>query len=91
MLNPKTLLDLIRHFIVFEASKKEDRQTGIITMETVKKLASYHQYYAVNLAVKSTLRAAGTSGIAEDPKAYGLPTVTSQPKGDRKGGVVWHI
>ncbi|MDT8379620.1 MAG: type I restriction endonuclease subunit R [Desulfotignum sp.] len=90
MLNPKTLLDLIRHFIVFEASKKEDRQTGIITLETVKKLASYHQYYAVNLAVKSTLRASGTSGIAEDPKAYGLPTVTSQPKGDRKGGVVWH-
>jgi type I restriction enzyme, R subunit len=90
MLNPKTLLDLIRHFIVFEASKKEDRQTGIITLETVKKLASYHQYYAVNLAVKSTLRAAGTPGIAEDPKAYGLATVDSQPEGDRKGGVVWH-
>ncbi len=93
MLNPKTLLDLIRHFIVFEASKKEDRETGIITMETVKKLASYHQYYAVNLAVESTLRAAGTPetpGTAEDPKAYGLATVTSQPKGDRKGGVVWH-
>jgi type I restriction enzyme, R subunit len=93
MLHKKTLLDLIRHFIVFEASKKEDRQTGIISMETVKKLASYHQYYAVNLAVKSTLRAAGspeTPGTAEDPKAYGLPTVDSQPKGDRKGGVVWH-
>ena len=93
MLNPKTLLDLIRHFIVFEASKKEDRQTSIITMETVKKLASYHQYYAVNLAVKSTLRAAGspeTPGTAEDPKAYGLAAVTSQPEGDRKGGVVWH-
>jgi type I restriction enzyme, R subunit len=93
MLNPKTLLDLIRHFIVFEASKKEDRQTGIITLETVKKLASYHQYYAVNLAVESTLRAAGspeTPGISEDPEAYGLPTVDSQPKGDRKGGVVWH-
>jgi type I restriction enzyme, R subunit len=90
MLNPKTLLDLIRHFIVFEASKKEDRQTGIVSMVTVKKLASYHQYYAVNLAVKSTLRAAGSPGIAEDPEAYGLPTVYSQPKGDRKGGVVWH-
>ncbi|MCF8087825.1 MAG: type I restriction endonuclease subunit R [Desulfotignum sp.] len=93
MLNPKTLLDLIRHFIVFEASKKEDRQTGIITLETVKKLASYHQYYAVNLAVESTLRAAGspeTPGTAEDPEAYGLATVFSQPKGDRKGGVVWH-
>jgi type I restriction enzyme, R subunit len=61
MLNKQTLLDLIRHFIVFEKSKKEDKETGVITIETVKKLASYHQYYAVNLAVKSTIRASGHS------------------------------
>lgn len=59
MLNKKTLLDLIRHFIVFEKSKKEDKETGIITIQTTKKLASYHQYYAVNRAVESTLRASG--------------------------------
>jgi len=29
MLNKETLLDLIRHFIVFEKIKKEDAQTGI--------------------------------------------------------------
>ena len=59
MLNKKTLLDLVRHFIVFEKSKKEDRETGIITIQTVKKLAYYHQYYAVNRAVESTIRAVG--------------------------------
>jgi len=59
MLNKKTLLDLIRHFIVFEKSKKEDKATGITTVQTVKKMAAYHQYYAVNRAVESTLRASG--------------------------------
>jgi len=59
MLNKKTLLDLIRHFIVFEKTKKEDKKTGIITIQTVKKLACYHQYYAVNRTVESTLRASG--------------------------------
>lgn len=56
-----TLLDLIRHFVVFEKAKKEDKETGIITIQTVKKLAAYHQYYAVNRAVESTLRASGYS------------------------------
>ena len=62
MLNKQTLLDLIRHFIVFEKSKSEDANTGITTIQTVKKLAAYHQYYAVNKAVMSTIRAAGALG-----------------------------
>ncbi|WP_273225743.1 type I restriction endonuclease subunit R [Geosporobacter ferrireducens] len=99
MLNKETLLDLIRHFIVFEKSKKEDKETGIITIETVKKLAAYHQYYAVNRAVESTLRAAGylslssdddTDIVMESPESYGVLGVRQQPVGDRKGGVVWH-
>ena len=57
MLNKETLLDLIRHFIVFEKQKREDPETKITTITTVKKLAAYHQYYAVNRAVESTLRA----------------------------------
>lgn len=95
MLNPSTLLDLIRHFIVFEKSKKEDVD-GIVTVQTVKKIAAYHQYYAVNRAVASTRRACGFStkshySVArEDPGSYGLPGVKQQPAGDRKGGVVWH-
>ena len=62
MLNKKTLLDLIRHFLVFEKSKKEDLHTGITTISTVKKLASYHQYYAVNKAVQRTIEAASENG-----------------------------
>ena len=94
LLNPATLLDVVRHFTVFEKNKREDLRTGIVTIETVKKVAAYHQYYAVNKAVDSTLRAvdlqnAGLS-IKEDPAAYGLPSVQSQPRGDRKAGVVWH-
>ncbi|MDD2834344.1 MAG: type I restriction endonuclease subunit R, partial [Methylotenera sp.] len=91
MLNKSTLLDLIRHFIVFEKSSKEDTATGQISISTVKKLAAYHQYYAVNAAVISTLRAtAEASAVAQTPADYGLPDVRTQPKGDRKAGVVWH-
>ena len=98
MLNKETLIDLIRHFIVFEKSKKEDSETGITTISTVKKLAAYHQYYAVNRAVESTLRATGftvehetpLSMVMESPESYGVPGVKNQPIGDKKGGVVWH-
>lgn len=62
MLNPATLLDLIRNFIVFEKSQKEDAKTGITQIEIEKKLAAYHQYYAVNKAVKSSIIASGTNG-----------------------------
>ena len=62
MLNKETVLDLIRHFIVFEKSKKEDLKTGITTIETVKKIAAYHQYYAVNKAVESTKKASVEDG-----------------------------
>jgi len=62
MLNPKTLLDLVRNFIVYEKSKKEDNKTGIMTIETVKKLAAYHQYYAVNKAVERTIKASKPNG-----------------------------
>lgn len=98
MLNKKTLLDLVRHFVVFEKSKRVDPETGLTTISTVKKLAAYHQYYAVNRAVESTLRATGyvaqterpVSMVAEPSENYGLPGVRKQPIGDRKGGVVWH-
>lgn len=52
MLNKHTVLDLIRHFIVFEKSDSK----------TLKKVAAYHQYYAVNKAVGSTITASGRHG-----------------------------
>ncbi len=52
MLHKKTLLDLIRQFVVFEKSDTK----------TLKKVAAYHQYYAVNKAVKSTVIASSSNG-----------------------------
>jgi type I restriction enzyme R subunit len=62
MLKPATLLDLVRNFIVFEKTKKEDAKTGLIQIQTAKKIAAYHQYYAVNKAVQSTIQASGEKG-----------------------------
>jgi len=52
MLHKKTLIDLIRYFIVFEKTKEK----------TVKKIAAYHQYYAVNKAIQSTIKASSIIG-----------------------------
>jgi type I restriction enzyme R subunit len=95
MLNKETIVDIIRHFIVFEETKKIDIETQINTISTIKKLAAYHQYYAVNRAVESTIRATGytphtTTQVQESPESYGIVSVKKQEIGDRKAGVVWH-
>lgn len=85
LLNKNTLLDVIRHFIVFERTKEK----------TIKKIAAYHQYYAVNRAIESTIRASTLPDFegmmaAEPPPQYGLKSTEEQPFGDRRAGVVWH-
>jgi len=62
MLGKNILLDLIRHFIVFEKSKKEDAKTGLSSVVNIKKIAAYHQYFAVNKAIEETLRATSEQG-----------------------------
>jgi type I restriction enzyme R subunit len=62
MLRKKTMLDLIRHFVVYEKSKKEDAKTGAISITTIKKIAAYHQYFAVNKAIDSALIASSEKG-----------------------------
>src|SRR5690606_10234411 len=52
MLNKQTLLDLIRQFVVFEKSDTK----------MLKKVSAYHQYYAVNKAVESTVIASSETG-----------------------------
>src|SRR5690606_27738417 len=52
MLNKQTLLDLVRQFIVFEKSNAK----------TLKKVAAYHQYYAVNKVVETTVKASAQEG-----------------------------
>ncbi|MEG3973505.1 type I restriction endonuclease subunit R [Microcoleus sp. herbarium8] len=61
MLNKDTLLDLIRHFTVFEEIKTVNPKTEVVTLQTIKKLAAYHQYYAVNKAVESVIAATRTN------------------------------
>jgi type I restriction enzyme R subunit len=62
MLRPDVLIDLIRQFTVFEKAKREDPTTGQVQIETVKKIAAYHQYHAVNKAVVSTKDATSEQG-----------------------------
>ncbi len=42
--------------------KKKDRKDGLTQIVTEKKLAAYHQYYAVNKAVESSIKASGAGG-----------------------------
>lgn len=92
---PATLIDYIQSFVTYEKTQTEEKVTHIVKVETVKKIAAYHQYYAVNKAVEQTIRASGYSDsshlkLLEDPASYGLPAAADQPKGDHKAGVVWH-
>ncbi|RSK40408.1 type I restriction endonuclease subunit R [Mangrovimonas spongiae] len=57
MLNKKTLVELIRYCTVFEKEEKKNEETGIVSQIKIKKVAAYHQYYAVQKAVTQTLRA----------------------------------
>src|SRR5690606_1372821 len=57
-------------------------KTGLIQIETVKKIAAYHQYHAVNKAVFETQRAAGF--------VKSLPTKRAAEYENGKVGVVWH-
>ncbi len=52
--NKRRFLDLIRYFIVFE-----DSGGGTLN----KKMAGYHQFHAVNVAIQETLRASGRKDI----------------------------
>jgi len=57
MLDKKVLVELIRYCTVFEKEEKKDDKTSIISQVKIKKVGAYHQYYAVQKAVKQTLRA----------------------------------
>jgi type I restriction enzyme R subunit len=76
----RRLLDLIGHFLVFE-----DAGDG----QLVKKMAGYHQFHAVNVAVAETLRAAKLE-FAEAMGRYESGRKHGGDMGDRRIGVVWH-
>ncbi len=78
----RRFLDLIRYFLVFE-----DLGGGSLA----KKMAGYHQFHAVNVAVEETLRAAPTAArTAEDLGRWEAGQRPGGDPGDRRVGVVWH-
>ncbi len=81
----RRLLDLVRHFIVFE-----DAGGGPL----LKKMAGYHQFHTVNVAVAETLRAAQlqqeADRVAEARGGYEAGQRRGGHPGDRRIGVVWH-
>ena len=80
----RRFLDLVRHFVVFE-----DFGSGGVA----KKMAGYHQFHAVNVAVGETLRAArlvATDRAAEPMGRYEAGRHPGGGPGDRRVGVVWH-
>lgn len=82
----RRLLNLLQHFIVFEADIESDRLNKII--------AGYHQFHAVNAAVEETIRASGmavaTDQLHEEQGTYWAGRMHGGKPGDRRAGVVWH-
>ena len=75
----RRFLDLVRYFVVFE-----DLGGGVLA----KKMAGYHQFHAVNVAVEETLRAAKVA--AQPLGRYAAGHQPGGEDGDRRVGVVWH-
>ena len=82
---PRRFLALVRDFVVFE-----DDGGGALA----KKMAGYHQFHAVEMAVAETLRAAELQQTAfelrEERGRYESGRRTGGVPGDRRIGVVWH-
>ena len=80
----RRFLDLVRYFVVFE-----DFGGGAVA----KKMAGYHQFHAVNVAVQETLRAArmrDEDRLLEPAGGYRASKQPGGKPGDRRVGVVWH-
>lgn len=52
---PERLIDVVQNFIVFERDGRDDSRM-------IKKVAAYHQYWVVNKALASTVRASADAG-----------------------------
>ena len=82
---PGRFLSMVRDFIVFD----DDGSSSL-----VKKMAGYHQFHAVRVAVDETLRAAklqrAEARVAEERGHYEAGRKPGGEPGDRRIGVVWH-
>ena len=82
---PPRFLQVVRDFIVFE-----DDGSGAL----IKKMAGYHQFHAVQVAVDETLRAAelqrAATEVADERGRYEAGRKPGGAPGDHRIGVVWH-
>ncbi len=79
---PQRFLDFIKYFVAYE-----DFGAGNVQ----KKLAGYHQYHAVKVAMLETLRASHGKPVHEAVTGrYETGARPGGEKGDRRIGVVWH-
>ena len=82
---PERFLALVRDFIMFD-----DDGSGA----PVKKMAGYHQFHAVQVALNETLRAVepqqARRAVAETHGRYYAGARLGGEPGDRRIGVVWH-
>ena len=60
--DPERFLDILRNFVVFSDEPVADEASGQRRRALIKRVAKYHQYWAVNAAVESTIRASGPDG-----------------------------
>lgn len=58
----RRFLDIIRNFVVFSEETVTDKKTGQKIRALIKRVTKYHQYWAVNAAVESTVKASGADG-----------------------------
>lgn len=58
----RRFLDIIRNFVVFSEETVTDKKTGQKIKALIKRVTKYHQYWAVNAAVESTVKASGVDG-----------------------------
>ena len=60
--DPSRFLDIVRNFVVFSEETVTDKKTGQKIKALIKRVTKYHQYWAVNAAVESTVKASGIDG-----------------------------
>jgi type I restriction enzyme R subunit len=58
----RRFLDILRNFVVFSDETIADPRTGQKSRALIKRVAKYHQYWAVNAAVESTVTASSPEG-----------------------------
>ncbi len=80
----RRFLEMVRYFTVFEDTD------GALT----KKMAGYHQFHAVHVALAETLRACVPANeplmVREEEGTYFVKGQRDAKPGDRRVGVIWH-